>query len=329
MIETGNMKERRITRNIIQIVSRYKGLSAQEISALFKDGDIYADKAAWAKFIDLLLLSMGIAFAVAGTIFFFAYNWDELHKFVKLGAVQFLILAGVAAVFLVKPSFLVKSIILTGASMLVGLMFSVFGQIYQTGADAYDFFLGWTVFVLLWAIVSEFPPLWLLLLMLINITFSLYVSQTGPDFTVVTTYVILAMVNLAAIILVKVLAIKNYIVSVPGWFEKIVVIMTVFCLTISLVAGIYNKYQPEWFFALAIGVVVYTAGIGYALRHKSIYLLCLIPLSIIIIFVALVLEVFKVDNEFVFLSIGLLIVACITFLVRELAKLNKAWHGNN
>jgi hypothetical protein len=31
------MKERRITRTVIQIVGRYKGLSAQEVKAMFKD----------------------------------------------------------------------------------------------------------------------------------------------------------------------------------------------------------------------------------------------------------------------------------------------------
>lgn len=323
------MKERRITRNVIQIISRYKDLSATEITALFKNEGIYADKGAWAKFIDAVLLSIGIAFLVAGAIFFFAYNWDELHKFVKLGIVQFLILSGIAAVFLIKPNLLVKNIILTGTSMLVGLLFSVFGQIYQTGADAYDFFLGWTVFVFLWAVVSEFAPLWLLLLALINITFSLYVSQTGPDWTAVTTYLILSMVNLAAVILVKYLASKNYIVPTPGWFDKIVVIMAVCCLTTSLLSGIFGRYPPVWFIALAVCFIIYSAGVSYALRHKSIYLLCLIPLSVLIILVGLVWEILNVNNEFVWLLIGLVIVACITVLVRELATLNKSWYGDN
>ena len=326
MIETGNRKEQRSTRNIIQIVSRYKSLSAQEISTQFKDGGIYADKAAWAKFIDILLLSLGVAFTIAGTIFFFAYNWDELHKFVKLGVVQFLILAGVTAVFLFKSNQLIKNVLLTATSMLVGLLFSVFGQIYQTGADAYDFFLGWTVFVLLWALVSAFPPLWLLLLTLINITFSLYVSQTGPDWTAVTTYLILAIVNLAAIILVKFLALKNFIVTVPAWFEKIVVIMAVSCLTISLVGGIYSKYQAEWFLALAAGVVFYTGGIGYALKHKLLYLLCIIPLSVILVFASFILEVFETGA---FLPVSFVIVASVTYLVNELVKLNKKWNGED
>jgi len=323
------MKERRITRNVIQIISRYKGLSADEIKTLFKDEGIYAGKAAWAKFIDVVLLSIGIAFLVAGAIFFFAYNWDELHKFVKLGIVQFLILAGIAAVFLTKPNLLVKNIILTGTSMMVGLLFSVFGQIYQTGADAYDFFLGWTVFVLLWAVVSEFAPLWLLLLALINITFLLYVSQTGPDLTATTTYLILFLINTAAIVLVRFLTAKDYIVAVPGWFDKIVAIAAVCCMTISLVAGIFDKYKPGWIVTLVIAVAFYTGGVKYALRHKSLYLLCMIPLSVIVVSASLLLEIFSIDNPYIYIVISVLIIVSITLLVSDLVKLNKKWHGSN
>lgn len=321
------MKERRITRNIIQIISRYKGLSADEIKTLFKDEGIYADKAAWARFIDVVLLSIGVAFLVAGAIFFFAYNWDELHKFVKLGIVQFLILAGVAAVFFVKPNLLVKNIILTGTSMLVGLLFSVFGQIYQTGADAYDFFLGWTVFILLWAVISEFEPLWLLLLALINITFSLYVSQLGPDLTATTVYLILFLMNLAALGLLKVLSFKKYIAPVSGWFFKIVTTAAVCCITISLLTGIFAQYKPEFLVSLAIAIGAFTLGIKYGIRHKSLFLLCIIPLSIIVVFAAFMLEVFNASA--VFLLIALAIIASITFLVKQLIRLNEIWYGED
>ena len=83
------------------------------------------------------------------------------------------------------------------------------------------------------------------------------------------------------------------------------------------------------FIALAVCFIIYSAGVSYALRHKSIYLLCLIPLSVLIILVGLVWEILNVNNEFVWLFIGLVIVACITVLVRELATLNKSWYGDN
>ena len=46
-----------------------------------------------------------------------------------------------------------------GATFLIGTLFAVFGQIYQTGADAYDLFLGWTLFTILWAVAIRFAPL--------------------------------------------------------------------------------------------------------------------------------------------------------------------------
>ena len=47
---------------------------------------------AWSRFLGATLLVLGAVLAVAGIFFFFAYNWDGLHRFVKLG-----LLAGAVA----------------------------------------------------------------------------------------------------------------------------------------------------------------------------------------------------------------------------------------
>ena len=46
---------------------------------------LYANKRQWNQFLSIFLLAAGIGFTVTGIIFFFAYNWDELPKFAKLG----------------------------------------------------------------------------------------------------------------------------------------------------------------------------------------------------------------------------------------------------
>ena len=51
---------------------------------------LYADKKQWNQFLSVFLLAVGVGFTVAGIIFFFAYNWDELPKFAKLGIVEVL-----------------------------------------------------------------------------------------------------------------------------------------------------------------------------------------------------------------------------------------------
>ena len=138
---------------------------------------LYANKRQWNQFLSIFLLAAGIGFTVTGIIFFFAYNWDELPKFAKLGMVEVLLATSVLLAVFTRWSTLVKQVLLTGATFLTGTLFAVFGQIYQTGADAYHLFLGWTLFTFLWAVAIRFAPLWLTFIGLLSITIWLYVIQ--------------------------------------------------------------------------------------------------------------------------------------------------------
>lgn len=297
-----------------------------EKSDLLPEDDMYADKAQWAKFIDWALLGMGVAFAVAGIIFFFAYNWTDLHKFAKLGIIQALIILPVTGILILKPKELVKNIILSGVSVLAGLLFSVFGQIYQTGADAYDFFLGWTVFILLWTLVSNFAPLWLIFLVLTNTTLILYVEQVGTYWSVTTTCTILFALNTLAVLTFKFLQVRS-LAAVPNWIIKITALAAVFFMTFALTTGIFDHYPAEWYVALMLCLIGYIAGVYYAFSTKSLYMLCIIPLSIIIILSSLILEIIEKESGPTFLFISLFVILSVSFLVHQLVQLNKKWHG--
>lgn len=149
-------------------------------SLLFRQ-PMYANKKQWKQFLSIFLLAAGVGFTVAGIIFFFAYNWEDLPKFAKLGIVQTLLVTSVLLTVFTRWNILIKQIILTGATFLVGTLFAVFGQIYQTGADAYDLFLGWTLFTILWAVAIRFTPLWLTFIGLLCTTIWLYAMQIVPD----------------------------------------------------------------------------------------------------------------------------------------------------
>jgi len=311
------------SRNIIQIISRYSNLPEQDVKGLFKKNGIYADRTGWAKFTDLALLGIGVAFLLAGTIFFFAYNWDNLHKFVKLGMIQAMIILPIVSILVFKPRELVKNILLTMSCVLVGVLFAVFGQIYQTGADAYDLFLGWTVFIAIWALSTRFEALWIIFLVLINTTFMLYVEQAAPYVLEKSMYVILYSFNLLVVIAVQLLSSR---VEVATWFTRIVIFGAVVILTIGLVDGIWKHYPPEWFVSLGLCLLSYAAGVYYSIKRRSMYLLCILPLSIIIVLCALYFERVNADTgSFIFIS--LVIVISITFLVRELMRLNRTWHA--
>ena len=84
---------------------------------------LHADKKQWNQFLSIFLLAVGIGFTVAGIVFFFAYNWDELPKFAKLGMVEVLLVASVLLATFTRWSKLVKQILLTGATFLIGTLF--------------------------------------------------------------------------------------------------------------------------------------------------------------------------------------------------------------
>nr|WP_294948726.1 DUF2157 domain-containing protein [uncultured Mucilaginibacter sp.] len=325
------METQRVTRKQIHIIARHSNLPAAGIKKTLQKQEIYADRAGWAKFIDVALLGIGAAFALAGIIFFFAYNWHNLHKFVKLGIVQGLLIAAVLVVLFAKLSELTKNIVLTGASVLVGVLFSVFGQIYQTGAEAYDFFLGWTVFIFIWAIVAEFAPLWLLLTLLINTTLVFYTQQVGPNWSTTTLCLVLFAINVGIIALVQ-WYYRNYFEQVAvRYFSKIVALGAAACITISIVSGIsysYRNYAETLWIAILAAILVYGFAVRYSFSHKSLYYLCIIPLSVIIILCAWIIRIVHEDSGALFFIISLFVVISITALVNALLTLNKSWHGN-
>ena len=132
---------------------------------------------AWRRFLDWLLLGLGSALVLAGVVFFVAFNWAQLGPFAKLGLAALLIVAAAVGAHRLGLDELPGKIALTAAAVLVGPLLAIFGQTYQTGADPYELFLGWAALIAIWVAISRFPPLWLIALLLINVTVVLFWTQ--------------------------------------------------------------------------------------------------------------------------------------------------------
>ena len=96
----------------------------------------FADTKAWARFLQVFTLALGSGLMLAGVIFFFAYNWESLHRLVKLGMAVALILAVFSAVMTVKMKGITRKITVSALCGLVGVFWAIFGQAYQTKADS-------------------------------------------------------------------------------------------------------------------------------------------------------------------------------------------------
>ena len=305
-------------REDIHIIGRHSNLTEKGIVKALKE-NVYNDKEMWQKFFQLFFISLGVGFTVSGIVFFFAYNWADLHKFVKIGLTEGVLIATSILVLLPKINGNIRNIILTGASVLVGVLFAVFGQIYQTGANAYDFFLAWTVFVTLWVLVSNFAPLWLLYLVLINTTFILYSQQVAKDWTEVFICTLLFSINVTVLISAIFWGKKK----TPNWLLNTVALASVSYATIGVVIGIFDKYQVTFPILILITAIAFALGIWHGLKTKSGFYLSVIPFSLIIIVSALLIKIS--DGEMMFLLVSLFIIASVTLTIKNLIDIQKKW----
>lgn len=312
----------KIEREDIQIIAKHSNWSEKGIENILKK-NIYNDKESWQKFLKLFFISLGVGFTTAGIIFFFAYNWADLNKFVKIGLVEGLIIISILVILFSKISLNIKNILLTGTSILVGVLFAVFGQIYQTGANAYDFFLGWTVFIAIWVFISNYAPLWLLFITLVNTTIILYSEQVAHDWSLVFLYSLLFVINL--LFLTVSLYIKRIAkdVKVPNWFLNLIALATVYYSTMGISYGIFDEYQVSFFVLIIITSILYGVGVKYGLKIKSGFYLSIIPFSIIIIVSTFLI---KISNEAgMFFFVSLFVVGSVTLVIKNLIDLQKKW----
>lgn len=312
----------KIEREDIQIITRHSNWSEKNIDNILKK-NIYSDKESWYTFLRLFFISLGVGFTTAGIIFFFAYNWADLHKFIKIGLIEGLIIISILIILFSKISLDVKNILLTGTSILVGVLFAVFGQIYQTGANAYDFFLGWTMFITIWVLVSNYAPLWLVFITLLNTTLILYSQQVAHDWSEVFLFTLLFIINILFLITFLFRKKINNKIKCPIWFLNLIALASVSFSTMGIVIGIFDENQTSLYVLIVIAAVLYGIGITYGLKVKSGFYLSIIPFSIIVIISAILIKLS--DDAGMFFFISLFVIGSVTLVIKNLIDLQKKW----
>ncbi|MBM3617490.1 MAG: DUF2157 domain-containing protein [Alphaproteobacteria bacterium] len=131
----------------------------------------------WRLWIGRMLSATGGSLILAAILYFYAFNWAVLTPLMKLGSVELgiaLCLIAALALDVSKPA---GQYLLTAAAFLVGVFLAVFGQIYQTGADAYQLFVAWAIFIAGWTVVGRNAPLWALWLVVANTGLAMWLEQ--------------------------------------------------------------------------------------------------------------------------------------------------------
>ncbi|WP_022819879.1 DUF2157 domain-containing protein [Fusobacterium russii] len=105
--------------------------------------------------IKTFFLNFSVIFFIAGITSFTAYNWKAMNNFQKLALPSSLIVLGFIFYFLMKKENY-KNLAIFFTCFMVGTLFAVFGQTYQTGADTWILFRNWAIFLIIPVIFSKF-----------------------------------------------------------------------------------------------------------------------------------------------------------------------------
>jgi len=144
------------------------------VKTAFAKLGIFPDSRDWRAFIDKLFLWLGVLSLAFAALFFIAYNWDQIGRFAKFGLVQGMIVLSVLAYWRLGADRLSAKITLLGSTILLGGLLALYGQTYQTGADPWQLFFNWALLILPWALVGRFAAIWVVWVVLVNLSISLY-----------------------------------------------------------------------------------------------------------------------------------------------------------
>jgi uncharacterized membrane protein len=135
------------------------------------------DDAFWARWGRRALLALGVGQFLAGIVFFFAYNWNDLPDLAKFAVVEAGLVVAAGGALLAGLDRAFGQAFLIAASVMTGLLLAVIGQTYQTGADAFELFVAWAILILPWTLIARSAVHWLLWLVVAEIALALYGGQ--------------------------------------------------------------------------------------------------------------------------------------------------------
>lgn len=313
------MAKTKLDRNEIHLLAKHSDVNREQVEQLLQD-DVFSSRESWNDFIRLALVVFGVSFTVLGILFFFAYNWEDLHRYVQIGIVSGLFIGMTVIAFYIKDT-LYQKIVLTGSSVLVGVLLAVIGQIYQLGADSYQLFLTWTLLITIWVFILDFYPLWVLYIILFNVTYVTFTDQVEHSWTDMEMSCGLLFMNVVIFICFEC---RNYFLPghhYPVWFSRLLALVNVCLATYVMCMGIDKGMSPLFGLILFMIILIYGYGMRYAFQMKNSFYLSILCLSIILTIAFFMVD--KLDGDFKYLTICVFILISVSLVIRRILKWNQ------
>jgi uncharacterized membrane protein len=337
-LETG------LKRADLDRLARHYSLDPGASAALLDLADARPSRTESLTFLARCFRYAGVLSLGASVVFFVAANWSRIAVFGRFALLEVLLAIFVAiALYKPPPRFFGRAATLL-AFTTTGALLALFGQTYQTGADVYELFLTWALLGLPFAVAAQWSvatAAWLLVLDLALALFCGWNPRGGIFWSVFgdgpysATYALMfaALLNLAGWLAFERLQWR----VVPDWVRKLILFGAIVFITWLGFAGVISEREwqessgawrtphEDW---LAIGAwLLATAAIAFVClrQRRDIYPLALAMASFVGVGLGWITRWMSSNDEAVFFTMALWLIATSTLGSRLLLRLARAW----
>ncbi len=249
----------------------------QLVEALFADGKItheareYAlnllyPARRWGLWVSRLLLALGVTLTLSGFLYFYAFNWAAIPDMVKLGSIEGALIACMGGALWRGLETRGGKFFALGAATLIGVFLAVFGQVYQTGADAWELFAAWALLILPFCAASCFAPVWGLWLAVANTGLYLFWNHYLPlhAHTDGLIYPLLGLFNTGVLAIREILDKRMPWLS-PAWTRNLPAVIALCCAVVPLVCLVlgWKDATPAMGYGGVIGILILGGFYGF------------------------------------------------------------------
>src|SRR5258708_33715465 len=174
--------ELKVTRRLVGWAGGQRSLSREAIGASLELSGLRPGVAEWRDLAVRTMMTAGVLSLAAGVIFLVAYNWQKLGVYGRFAMIELPLLLALILAWAIGIDRLAGKLALIMAVFLTGALLALFGQTYQTGADASELFFTWAVLAVPWAIACRWEPCWALWLLIANFAGTLYAERALHGF---------------------------------------------------------------------------------------------------------------------------------------------------
>ncbi|ENO86744.1 DUF2157 domain-containing protein [Thauera linaloolentis] len=306
-------------------------LAQEQLERAGGHGALHPGPRDWRWMLDRLLAFGGALLLGAGVVFFFAYNWDALHRFAKFGlAAAALLGCGLAALWAPPRGVLFRAA-LFGACIATGALLALIGQSYQTGADVWELFAAWAALMLPFVLLSRSSANWALWLAVANMALLRALSQSAlwwyfDALFHLYSLLLVAGLNLAVLLAFELLG-RCLLCDARRWMARLAAIGVVVPLCVAAVAGWFEPGFRQGLTAFALAATA--GGLVYGLWRRDVAMLALLSYAAIAVLTAGLARLLDAHDFLALNGLGLFVILASSAAGWWLTRLHRAGGGGS